>query len=256
MSNTSSKEPLSSSWMAENDDFSFPANDKERLATLEAHWNKALTGLPPHTCKTWFFDKIVVMHSQATRHYHTVVHLEEMLGYLELMNVDDKATEDYRVLALTVFFHDAVYDPKSSTNEEDSAKLFESFWYETHENGDEGNEVKDRVVRYIIATKSHTATEDDKCAQLLLDIDMAVLGKQRYAYWSYANMIRREYSFVEHDMYCEKRAQVLEGFLKEPSIFGTPEMKNALEQQARENLKAEIDSLKKGVIPGESTSDV
>lgn len=159
---------------------------------------------------------------------------------------------DYQVLVLTIFFHDVIYDPKSSTNEEDSASLFEEFWNESRQDNDE---VKSRVVRYILATKQHTATNDDACAQLLLDIDMAVLGKQKEAYWEYASLIRNEYSFVEHDVYCEKRAHVLKGFLQQP-IFGTVSMKEALEEQARENLKAEIESLERGEIPGEIPRDV
>ena len=139
-----------------------------------------------------------------------------------------------------------VYDPKSGTNEEDSAKLFEEFCSDCEID----DELKVRVVRYILATKQHTATEDDACAQFLLDIDMAVLGKQQEAYLEYASLIRREYSFVDHDVYCAKRAEVLKGFLENP-IFGTRVMKDAFEEQARANLMAEIESLERGVIPGE-----
>lgn len=250
MSNTDSSESLSSSWMAVNQKFSFPTDDDNRLAALEMHWNRATQGIMMKN--RWFHDKLVPLYSEPIRFYHTLVHLEEMLGYLECMNDLSQTKQDEQVLILTIFFHDAIYDATSATNEEDSAKLFEEFWNEC--SGQENdNEAKTRVIRYILATKQHTATEDDACAQLLLDIDMAVLGKQKEAYWKYAGLIRNEYDFVEHDVFCEKRAEVLKGFL-EHDIFGTPAMKNALEEQARENLKAEIESLEKGCIPGEDDS--
>lgn len=242
---------LSLSWMALNGDFAFPQDDEEgarRLAAIRAHWNRATNGMTNRD--TWFDDKIIPMYSEPTRYYHTLVHLEEMIGYLGRLDYD--VGKDYQTLVLTSLFHDIVYDPKSATNEEDSAMLFEMFWNESAK-GDE--EVKARVVQYILATKQHTATAEDSCEQLLLDIDMAVLGKQKEAYWKYAALIRREYAFVEHNVYCEKRAEVLQGFLKHP-IFGTQAMKDALEEQARQNLKLEIESLQSGVIPGEAQRSI
>lgn len=242
-------EAFSFSWMACNQDFVFPETGEEerasRMKKLKAHWDTATAEAMKHSDASWFNDKIVKMYSEQGRYYHTLVHLEEMFGYLEQSDYIDIGA-DYQALVLAIFFHDVVYDPKSATNEEDSAKLFEAFC----SNVGIEDELKSRVVRYILATKQHTATEDNACAQFLLDIDMAVLGKQQDAYWKYAALIRREYSFVEHDVYCEKRAEVLKGFLEQP-IFGTKVMKDALEKQARENLEAEIESLERRVIPGE-----
>jgi len=244
---TDDSESLSSTWMARNTDFQFPTDDQDgarRLASLRAHWDRATEGMKNRDA--WFHNKIVPMYSEPTRFYHTLVHLEEMLGYLDLL--DYNHVKDYQTLVLTIFFHDVVYDPKSPTNEEDSAKLFQDFMADC--SGAQNDELKSRVVQYILATKSHTVAEEDACAQLLLDIDMAVLGKEKEAYLEYSALIRREYAFVEHNVYCEKRAEVLKGFLEQP-IFGTQVMRNALEEQARENLKAEIESLQRGDIPGE-----
>ena len=247
---TSDASPLSSNWMVRNQDFQFPTSDTDnesraqRLQALRTHWNRATFD----TMKgdEWFDNKIVMMYSEPRRFYHTLVHLEEMLGFLDLMKIDGF---DYKNLVLTIFFHDIVYDPNSATNEEDSAQLFQDFWIDT--NCDQEDELKSRVVSNILATKHHRPTEGDTCKQLLLDMDMAVLGKMKEAYWAYARLIRREYAFVEHQVYCEKRAEVLKGFLASPQIFGTKVMRDALEIRARENLEAEIVLLQKGHIPGE-----
>jgi len=80
---------------------------------------------------------------------------------------------------------------------------------------------------------------------------LQVLGKKPDAFKAYAACIRKEYSYVPHDVYCDKRSEVLETFLKRPAIYGTPFMKDALEEQARTNLEAEIESLRRGVVYGE-----
>lgn len=251
---------IASSWMTENQDFSYKReNGAVLFSKLHHHWNRATVGMNSNTDK-WFSlsthnGMIVTMYSEPGRFYHTLVHLGEMLGFLDLLTTTPEVSEqDYKVLVLTVFFHDIVYDPKSATNEEDSAKMFEDFWSDCccDETDIDDNEVKARVKSYILATKNHNATEGDACAQLLLDIDMAVLGKTRRAYWVYAGLIRQEYSFVEHDVYCQKRAEVLKGFLKcSKIIFGTKTMSDALENRARENLQAEIEALQSGRIPYE-----
>jgi len=92
---------------------------------------------------------------------------------------------------------------------------------------------------------------------------MSVLGKSKLAYDSYASLIRKEYRHVPHDVYCERRAEILESFLvsHDPNIpssgdlsarrtiFATQCMMAALEWRARENLRREIDSLRNRVIP-------
>ncbi len=236
--------------MARNQDFHFPRDDQEqgasRLQKLHSHWDRATTLVMKNriVCDAWFYEKIVAMYSEPGRFYHTLVHLEEMLGFLEIFQ--DNSVLDNSTLVLTIFFHDVIYDPKSATNEEDSAELFQEFLRQAHCDNDE---LISRVPSYILATKQHKSTESDSCAQLLLDMDMAVLGKEKEAYWAYAALIRREFNFVEHSVYCVKRAEVLKGLLKCPQIYGTKSISDALEERARENLKAEIESLKMGRIP-------
>jgi predicted metal-dependent HD superfamily phosphohydrolase len=89
-----------------------------------------------------------------------------------------------------------------------------------------------------------------------LDADMSVLGKEPKAYDAYASMIRREYIHVPHQVYCEKRSDILQSFLgdledetKSKSIYLSNDMRSALETQAISNLRREISSLRSGIIP-------
>lgn len=56
--------------------------------------------------------------------------------------------------------------------------------------------------------------------------------------------------------YCKKRAEILREFLKTGSIFATDEYQRAFEAKARENVAAEVEMLKAGIIPTGCTEQV
>ena len=233
--------------------------------------------------KDFWFNKLWNFHCQSDRFYHTPVHLEEMIYYLHLVldarsdELPQQANDDNdnneaavaaaahevlahvsqsddnemeQVLLLSIFFHDAVYNVHSSTNEIDSAQLFQDFVQDlatVHET------MTQRVEAYILATQHHSVSSQNPVPlALFLDLDMAVLGKESSAYLAYASLIRKEYTYIPHDVYCEKRCQVLSNFLEQQSsIYGTMLFRLALEEQARSNLALEITMLRQGHIPGE-----
>eukprot|EP00545_Synedropsis_sp_CCMP1620_P003029 CAMPEP_0119021430 /NCGR_PEP_ID=MMETSP1176-20130426/25982_1 /TAXON_ID=265551 /ORGANISM="Synedropsis recta cf, Strain CCMP1620" /LENGTH=278 /DNA_ID=CAMNT_0006976039 /DNA_START=24 /DNA_END=860 /DNA_ORIENTATION=- len=258
---------ISGSWMGKNVDFSVPPNDEKVTAALKEKWNQVVKLLLVSTSTSstaaintkqasrWW-DRIVDLHSAPDRAYHTLAHLHEMIGYFELFASSQSSDDDEltTIMVLSVLFHDAVYDARSATNEEDSAKLLQEF---CRDMGSVDEKLEERIVQYILATKSHKLPEagnNDPNLALFLDIDMAVLGKEDSAYLHYASLIRKEYGFVDRDVYCQKRADILETFLEEPNIFASAIMQEALEQQARDNLCKEIRLLRTGVIPGEATT--
>mmetsp|Transcript_33018 Transcript_33018/g.49881 ORF Transcript_33018/g.49881 Transcript_33018/m.49881 type:complete len:278 (+) Transcript_33018:72-905(+) len=253
-----------SSWMARNINFDTP--NKESICALKDTWDRVLSKsfLPSSKGDMWW-ERIVTLHSAPDRAYHTLIHLKEMIGFLALLGSSMPplfGKDGEIIMTLSTFFHDAVYNAKSSSNEEDSARLFQEFSNDMGGFKPDYKDVQDHVVNYILATKHHKLPEitnkknehDNEvreCLKFFLDIDMAVLGKEEAAYLHYAGLIRREYKFVEHSIYCEKRADILEGFLNETDIYHTEIMRGALEDVARSNLLKEIDFLRKRIIPGE-----
>jgi len=273
-SKTTITQQIQTSWMAFNTNFSFPIpkddDDEEsskdeseetriRMEKLGEKWDTAIAVMiHPHSItssveevtKTWF-DSVMSRHKAKERRYHTLCHLEEMFGYLNIFSMEIQK-DDMAVLTMAILFHDVIYNAKSNTNEEDSAKLYQQFASELFQSLSTFTKIwndSERVVQYILATKSHsTALKNDACIDLFLDIDMSVVGKHAKAYQVYASLIRQEYQHVPHDVYCTKRADVLQSFLTK-TIFTTESMHNALEQQAISNIRAEIQSLRQGIIP-------
>lgn len=292
---------LTDGWMQSNTEFVFlmGGDHESRLKVLRTRWDESVnvimaemganTASPlvsiPKVCEDWF-QRIVQWHSNIERHYHTLCHLEEMFAYIDILlenhqdNEEEKdgtdeemrtSKNEYKaVIYLSVFFHDAVYNPKSSTNEEDSAKLFWDFIGDLVHNAASVSPRQsvtswyglDRVEKFILATKSHNPNQTDIpqnekfYLHIFLDADMSVLGKSLEAYLYYASLIRREYEHVPRHVYCQKRAEILRAFIgssteQSKGIFYDKRMKYALEARAMRNLLCEIELLDKGQIPGE-----
>ena len=154
---------------------------------------------------------------------------------------------------MATFFHDAVYDPTSSTNEADSAVLFENF---VKAQGTTASPSCLLVSAYISATTAHNVSgSTDPSLKLFIDADMAVLGKSPAAYDNYAGLIRLEYRHHERDKYCEGRSKVLGSFLEVERIFASDAVFEQCEGRARANVEREIEQLKRYVIPGERVEE-
>lgn len=227
--NSSTKSYIVEQWEKLLENISLPENEKEKaMEWLSTLWS---------------------LHSQPERHYHTAVHLQEMISYYEILKDSPcLAHSDFEsnIILLAIFFHDSIYDVHSTTNEEDSAKLFEKFANELALD----QTLQKQVVDYILATKKHQVSQDNTIGMsIFLDLDMAVLGKASNAYQVYANLIRREYDYVPIDTYCDKRAEILTIFLQQERIYGTAILRETWETRARENIQTEIEMLRQGMIP-------
>lgn len=286
-------EKIRNSWMSRNTNFDPVIVTKDQLNDLrEMRWLRSCHSLF-HTpgydditrsdeiflavCNNWF-DEVIQRHKESQRHYHTLYHLLEMFSYLDALLqfefdiecMDDcdcppKNSTNVRqitraTLEMATFFHDAVYNPKSGTNEEDSAELYKCFVADVigklTKNSDTldkiENEEHSKVMDYILATKQHSVSPSaDIYLKMFLDVDMSVLGKHCDSYDAYAGLIRQEYIHVDRELYCTKRAEVLTQFLAEGNIFNFEPMNEAFEVQARNNIEREIAMLHQGKIPRE-----
>ncbi|UFZ06084.1 phosphohydrolase [Bradyrhizobium ontarionense] len=178
-------------------------------------------------------DDLVAAYSATGRHYHDLRHIEDCLAWLD--RVAGLGARDREILTLAIWWHDVVYDPTQSDNEEQSAVLAER---------DVAPELRGEVGRLIRLTRTHDVAPGDRLGALLVSIDLAILGADDVTYDAYANAIRREYAHVPDDAYRAGRAAVLERFANRRVIYPDADFAAALDQTARANLARELRALR------------
>jgi predicted metal-dependent HD superfamily phosphohydrolase len=163
------------------------------------------------------------------RHYHTLRHLSAMLSIVE-----GEAGPPEVVLAC--WFHDAIYDPRRTGNEDASADLALAALGSL---GTEGAE----VARLVRLTATHDPDPDDHSGQLLCDADLAILAAPAAEYAEYAANVRREYAHVSDQNFRRGRAAILKSLLDLPALFHLDTHRSTWEKRARANLDNELSVL-------------
>ncbi|MGJ5178890.1 HD domain-containing protein [Bradyrhizobium oligotrophicum] len=178
-------------------------------------------------------DDLVAAYSAAGRHYHDLRHIQDCLSRLD--GVAGLSARDREILTLAIWWHDVVYDPTRSDNEEQSAVLAERHV---------APELSCEVGRLIRLTRTHDVAPDDRRGALLVSIDLAILGADDASYDAYADAIRREYAHVPDEAYRAGRAAVLERFAERPVIYPDGAFAAVLDRTARANLARELRGLR------------
>jgi predicted metal-dependent HD superfamily phosphohydrolase len=94
----------------------------------------------------------------------------------------------------------------------------------------------------ILATK-HQAAPVEHDAQVLVDIDLAILGSPPSTFDAYEAAIRREYRWVPRPLFRRKRREILRSLLERPRIYSTAHFQGLLEAAARANLARSVTQL-------------
>ncbi|MFC5800889.1 hypothetical protein [Streptomyces formicae] len=183
-----------------------------------------------------YADDLLARWSEPQRRYHTVDHLAAVLRHIDTL---EQYADDPDLVRLAAWFHDAVYLPERSTNEERSARLAEKALAEAGVPLKETNE----VARLVRLTKTHAAQDGDSNGTVLCDADLAILASPPDAYAAYAAAVREEYGFVPDDVFRAGRADVLRQLLDLPRLFRTPHGEREWEARARDNMAAELETL-------------
>jgi len=185
-------------------------------------------------------------YAEGHRHYHTLAHIAAMLSGFEAHRI---AFEDPNGAELAILYHDLVYDPCRADNEHlSSLRLSERL------SGDFENARLARACRHIGATCHHALT-GDLDTNLILDLDMAILGAPWPEYLAYAKGVFAEYVPVfGAAAYRKGRVErFLTPTLAKPAIFLTKAFAD-LEAAARQNLVQERALWVDGDLDNQSTS--
>jgi predicted metal-dependent HD superfamily phosphohydrolase len=216
------------------------AMDRSVVEALDARWRAlfARLGVDPDAAAPAFAD-LVHAYSGEGRHYHTLDHLAALF---HLLDRHGAGAVDRNAIELAIFFHDAVYAPTRSDNEEQSAAL-------ARERLTPLRLPAARVVRVadlILATRhgsEPSAQQEDADMALLLDLDLSILAADRPTYRAYAQAIRSEYAVYPDAVYRPGRRRVLGQFLARPRIYRTDRLHELWDAAARGNLEWELAEL-------------
>ncbi|MFJ9769619.1 hypothetical protein ACIRVF_00045 [Kitasatospora sp. NPDC101157] len=174
--------------------------------------------------------------SEPQRRYHTAEHLRAVLRHIDDL-ADHAADPD--AVRLAAWFHDAVYRPDRTENEERSAALAVRALTAAGLPAERVAEVE----RLVLLTVTHDPASGDRDGEVLCDADLAVLGGTPEAYAAYAAAVREEYAFVPEPDFRAGRAAVLRRLLALPALYRTAAARERFTAAARANLTAELGTL-------------
>lgn len=181
------------------------------------------------------YSELVAAYSESHRHYHAVQHIDDCL--VQFDGAAAIAKEPHEV-ELALWFHDAVYEPASSSNEHESAERARAFM----SSFGAPDERTDRVCRHILATR-HDADPISGDTALVVDVDLSILGRERGEFERYERDVREEYRWIPASIYRRKRIEILRSFLNRSAIYATEHFRSRYETTARENLEWSIQRL-------------
>lgn len=182
-------------------------------------------------------DTLRARYAEPHRAYHGQRHIDLLLA--QFCDIRQRL-HDPEAVELAIWYHDAIYDPLSKTNEADSAALLLA---ERH--GDTAAATLTRGHALILATANHMlppglGPEDAADCAHFLDMDLSILGADPATFAWYTAAIRQEYRAVPEAEWKMRRPHILRGFLGRPRLFLTDHFHAKLDLPARRNLAAAI----------------
>ena len=173
--------------------------------------------------------RIEAAYSEPHRHYHTLAHLRYMFAEARRLGPLPPTVE------WAIWFHDFVYDPRSATNEEDSAQVARVALAEMGQ----PDGIIDRTAELILTTKHGSAVLADDDARLLVSLDLAILAAPPARYDEYVAQVRAEYAHVPDEAFQAGRAAFMRRFLEQRAIYPHPDFGD-YERRARGNIEREL----------------
>lgn len=222
-----------------------PAYQAWILGWLRKEWEQlwsynALTEIATANADHWF-AKLTGDQSYGapSRHYHNLDHLVHGLTEITVWGANANADQQSIThLKAAFWFHDAVYDvPKQTiSNEEASAQ----WWLSAGLTAPQPSAVAD-LIRLTDHAQQHAL--DHPLKDVMLGVDLAILGQSAAIYKSYTESVRAEYAWVEASTYRAGRKAVLQHFVtaaQSGTLYANPYFKDLYEATAAINLEREI----------------
>jgi len=206
------------------------------MQATEQRWANlcAALGIPPDYSE---FTRIKSAYSESHRAYHTLQHLSECFDKLDRA-VATKIFQKTALAEAALWYHDVIYQPMAKDNEQRSAEWAVRFLTQSGV-GDEDC----RLVSSLIMATRHAEDPRAITHQLVVDIDLSILGAAPARFDEYERQVWEEYKWIPWFVYKKKRRELLKRFLDKPGIYATKIFHDEYERQARENLKRSLAKL-------------
>ncbi len=199
-------------------------------------WNKLcdMLGIAPDSEE---FTHLDTAYAEKQRAYHTARHINECLHKLDWA-MSQQEFEGHAAVAAALWYHDAVYEPTRHDNEAKSAD-----WAIRFLQGAGVNQECCSLVHSLIMETSHGDSPEGETHQLMVDIDLSILGSSPERFAKFEQEIRQEYSWVPLPVYQQRRTELLRFFLAKPRIYCLDIFHDSQEVQARHNIWQAIATL-------------
>lgn len=148
-------------------------------------------------------------------------------------------TDNLQSLQFAIFYHDIIYNVLKRNNEFNSAELARIRLTALNV----PQLIKANCIKYILATKNHIASEDND-TNLMIDLDLCILGSLEKEYNEYVKNIRKEYSLIPDNIFYNQRRKWIMLLLQREKIYTTHFFYHKFEARARKNLTNEINTIK------------
>lgn len=148
-------------------------------------------------------NTLLAMWNESHRAYHTLNHLNDVIDQIN-ESKSKYSEKEYEKLMLTALFHDCVYDPMRSDNEEKSADFFMECCQ------DKSNTDVLEVKQMILDTKTHEATTN--LSESFNHYDMSIVERDFDQLLEWENGIHEEFK-AYGEAYKEGRLKFLESIL-------------------------------------------
>jgi predicted metal-dependent HD superfamily phosphohydrolase len=181
-------------------------------------------------------SRLLTHYASSSRRYHNLEHLHQ--GLRDCERLLSAPLTDVSFLAWA--YHDVVYDPRASDNEQQSARYF---MQDARDAGISYDQIEVGV-DLILGT-----THAGSTISIVNDMDLAVLGKSAPVYQAYARAIREEYGFVPEEAFREGRKRILQALLARPWLYNNGAFREEFELPARYNMEDEIRTLEVQQLP-------
>ncbi|MFQ5755253.1 MAG: hypothetical protein ACE5H7_04060 [Acidiferrobacterales bacterium] len=173
------------------------------------------------------YEELLRRYEEPHRYYHTPDHINHCLRQLDLAA---NLMDDADAVEMGLWFHDAIYDPRASDNERESAELFTRLL---------GNLVKPafrRSVYDLILVTAHP--EQPKCLdeQFMVDIDLSSFALPWEDFKRDSDAVRKEFAHLPDKRFFTNHLAFLRALMGRPTFFFTDFFRDRCETAARENV--------------------